>query len=221
MRTAVIAGSTGLIGSELLQLLLDSPVYGKVIALTRKALPEHPKLVQVLADAGNISEKFEWLTADDVFCCLGTTMAKAGSREKFYEIDYDYPLELARITHSLGARQYLLVSALGANKDSSLYYNKVKGEVEQAISAVGFETLHIFRPSLLLGDRAEKRPGEDAAKIFYKVFGFLIPKKYQAIDSSKVAAAMLHFAASHKSGKFIHESVELLGLQVPDSRPFK
>ncbi len=221
MKTAIIAGSTGLIGSQLLQLLLESPIYEKVIALTRKDLPHHPKLVQVLAEAGNISEKFEWLKADDVYCCLGTTMAKAGSKEKFREIDYDYPLELARITHSLGARQYLLVSALGADKDSSLYYNKVKGEVEEAISAVGFETLHIFRPSLLLGPRAEKRSGEDAAKFFYKVFGFLIPKKYQAIDSCQVAAAMLHFAAAYKSGKFIHESVELLGFQVPDFKTAK
>mgnify|MGYP006313076297 FL=1 len=157
MKTAIIAGSTGLIGSQLLQLLLESPIYEKIIALTRKDLPHHPKLVQVLAEAGNISEKFEWLKADDVYCCLGTTMAKAGSKEKFREIDYDYPLELARITHSLGARQYLLVSALGADKDSSLYYNKVKGEVEEAISAVGFETLHIFRPSLLLGPRVNPK----------------------------------------------------------------
>ena len=143
-------------------------------------------------------------------------MAKAGSREKFHKIDYDYPLELARITYSLGAKQYLLVSALGADKGSSLYYNKVKGEVEEAISAVGFETVHIFRPSLLLGERAEKRSGEDAAKFFYKVFGRLIPKKYQAIDSAEVAAAMLHFAAEHKNGKFLHESVDLLGFQTPD-----
>ena len=89
MKTAIIAGSTGLIGSQLLQLLLESPIYEKVIALTRKDLPHHPKLVQVLAEAGNISEKFEWLKADDVYCCLGTTMAKAGSKEKFREIEYD------------------------------------------------------------------------------------------------------------------------------------
>lgn len=218
MKTALIAGSTGLIGRQLLNLLLKSQDYQKVIALTRRDLPAHPKLSQVIVDAGGLAGKADLLKADDVFCCLGTTMAKAGSREKFREIDFDYPLELARISHALGARQYLLVSALGANKDSKLYYNKVKGEVEDAISAVGFDTFHVFRPSLLLGARSEKRSGEDAAKVVYKIFGFLIPKKFQAIDSSQVAAAMLHFASGHKNGKFLHESDELLGFPVSDSR---
>jgi len=181
-------------------------------------LPAHPKLEQVRVQVGSIDEKASSLKADDVFCCLGTTMAKAGSKEKFYEIDFEYPVELARITHSLGATQYLLVSALGANKNSSIYYNRVKGEAEEAISAIGFDSVHIFRPSLLLGARTEKRSGEDAAKIFYKVFGFLIPKKYQAIESSQVAAAMLHFAVAFKNGKFIHESVDMLEFPIPDSK---
>jgi len=218
MRTALVAGSTGLIGRQLLQLLLDSPAYSKVIALTRKNLPNHPKLEQVMVEVGSISEKVNLVKADDIFSCLGTTMATAGSKEKFYEIDFEYPVELARVTHALGATQYLLVSALGANKDSSLYYNRVKGEVEEAISAIGFDSIHIFRPSLLLGDRAEKRTGEVAAKFFYKVFGFLIPKKYQAIESSRVAAVMLHFATELKNGKFIHESVEMLGFELPGSK---
>jgi uncharacterized protein YbjT (DUF2867 family) len=217
MRTALLAGSTGLIGRQLLQMLLESVVYSKVIALTRQDLPSHPKLVQVRVQVGSIVENASSLRADDVFCCLGTTMAKAGSKEKFYEIDFEYPVELARITHSLGATRYLLVSALGANKNSSIYYNRVKGETEEAISAIGFDSVHIFRPSLLLGARTEKRSGEDAAKFFYKVFGFLIPKKYQAIESSQVAAAMLHFAVAFKNGKFIHESVEMLGFPIPDT----
>ena len=104
-------------------------------------------------------------------------MAKAGSKEKFYEIDFDYPFELARITHSLGATQYLLVSALGANKDSSLYYNGLRVRLKKLFQQLVLTALHIFRPSLLLGARAEKRSGEDAAKFFYKVFGFLNSKK--------------------------------------------
>jgi uncharacterized protein YbjT (DUF2867 family) len=209
MKTALIAGATGLIGQQLLQLLIESPLYEKVIAITRQDLAIHPKLVQIKMEFGNITEKSGVLKADDVFCCLGTTMAKAGSKEKFRQVDFYYPYLLAKTTHAAGARQYLIVSSLGANKTSSIFYNEVKGEVEEAVASVGFETVHIFRPSLLLGPRSEKRSGEDTAKLFYRIFGFLIPEKYKAISSTKVAKAMVHFATQDKKGTFIHESGEL------------
>jgi len=210
MKTALVAGSTGLIGSQLLQLLLNSDCYAKVIALTRQDLPLlHPKLVQVKVDFGKLGEYNDELKADDVFCCLGTTMAKAGSKENFNQVDFYFPLLLAKTSYSRGGRQFLIVSALGADTDSSIYYNRVKGEMEEAVSQVGFETLHIFRPSLLLGPRTEKRSGEDAAKFFYKFFGFLIPKKYKAIDALKVARAMLHVAIVETKGTHIHESGDL------------
>lgn len=209
MKTALIAGGSGLIGSQILQLLLENPRYEKVIALTRVELPAHPKLVQIIGDLKRIKGEVNPFSADDVFCCLGTTMAKAGTKEKFREVDFDYPLMIAQATHSMDAKQYLLVSALGASKKSSVYYNQVKGEIEEAISAIGFKTVHIFRPSLLLGPRAEQRSAEDAAKFFYKYFGFLIPQKYKAIESAKVAKAMIHFASLDKSGNFIHESTDL------------
>jgi uncharacterized protein YbjT (DUF2867 family) len=209
MRTALIAGSTGLIGSQLLALILENPAYAKVTALTRVDLPEHPKLTQIKVDFGHLGEKSLALKADDVFCCLGTTMAKAGSKENFYQVDFYFPFLLAKTTRSVGAKNFMLVSALGADKSSSIYYNQVKGEIEEAISSVPFDAVHIFRPSLLLGDRSEKRSTEDAAKFFYRVFGFLIPKKYKAIQSIKVARAMQHFAAEDKKGIFIHESASL------------
>lgn len=209
MKTALIAGSTGLIGGQLLDILLSSDRYSKVIAITRKDLPEHAKLVQVKTDLNKIESLDLTFRIDDIFCCLGTTMGKAHSKEKFHEVDFKYPLVLAKRGQAFGAQQYLLVSALGANKKSSIYYNRVKGEVEKAISSVGFATIHIFRPSLLLGPRTEKRSAEDAARFFYKVFGFIIPAKYQAVDSLKVAKAMLHFAAMAQKGIFIHESKEL------------
>jgi uncharacterized protein YbjT (DUF2867 family) len=209
MRTALIAGSTGLIGQQLLQLLIESPLYEKVIAITRQDLPTHPKLVQVKIEFGQITENTALIKADDVFCCLGTTMAKAGSKEKFRQVDFYYPYLLAKTTKTLGAHQYLIITALGANKSSSIFYNEVKGEVEEAVSAVGFDTVHILRPSLLVGHSLEKRSGEDAANVFYRIFGFLIPQKYKAISSLKVAKAMLHFAAQNKKGTFIHESGEL------------
>ena len=209
MKTALIAGSTGLIGRQLLQLLIESPLYEKVIAITRQDLPAHPKLVQIKMEFGSITENSALLKADDVFCCLGTTMAKVGSKEKFRQVDFYYPYLLAKTTRATGASQYLIVTALGANKSSSIFYNEVKGEVEEAVSAVGFDAVHIFRPSLLIGDRPEKRSGEDTAKLFYRIFGFLIPEKYKAISSIKVARAMLHFATQNKKGTFIHESGEL------------
>jgi len=103
----------------------------------------------------------------------------------------------------------MLVSSLGANKTSGIFYNQVKGEVEEAIRQVGFDSFHILRPSLLLGPRKEERRGEDTAKFLYKIFGFLVPKKYQGIESIKVARAMLSFAQDDASGNFIHESTEL------------
>ncbi|SHH88446.1 Uncharacterized conserved protein YbjT, contains NAD(P)-binding and DUF2867 domains [Chryseolinea serpens] len=209
MKTALIAGSTGLIGSQLLSLLLQNPAYTKVIALTRVDLPQHPKLTQIRVDFARLGENSSALKADEVYCCLGTTMAKAGSKENFYQVDFYFPFLLAKTTRSVGAKKFMLVSALGANKNSSIYYNQVKGEIEEAISSVAFDAVHIFRPSLLLGPRTEKRSAEDAAKFFYKAFGFLIPKKYKAIESVKVARAMQHFAAEDKKGIFIHESADL------------
>ncbi len=209
MKTALIAGSTGLIGRQLLQMLLNSDRYSKVIALTRHELPSHPKLVILKVEFEKLDQWANSLVADDVFCCLGTTMAKAKSKDAFYQVDFFYPLLIAKTARSHGARQYLIVSALGANKDSSIYYNRVKGEIEDAIKQINYKAIHIFRPSLLLGSRDEKRSGEDAAKIFYKIFGFLIPKKYQAIDSAKVAKAMITLASQDDEGIFIHESAEL------------
>jgi uncharacterized protein YbjT (DUF2867 family) len=209
MKIALIAGCTGLIGNQLLNRLLESPRYGKVIAVARRPIPSHPKLTVVEADYNSLPDHATQLSANDVFCCLGTTIAKAKSKEKFYEVDHDYPKRLATISHSNGAQQFLLVSSLGADAHARIYYSRVKGEVEAAVSAIGYETVHIFRPSLLLGDREEQRSTEDAARLFYRALGFLIPRKYKAIDSDKVVAAMLHFASQEKSGNFIHESGEL------------
>lgn len=205
MKTALIAGATGLIGSKLLQLLLNDNSYGRVIALVRRPVAEHSKLEQIIFDGKDLSN-IPVRKCEDVFCCLGTTIAKAKSKENFRAVDYDYPVALAHSALALGAKQYLLVSAMGANKTSSIFYNQVKGQVEEGISHAGFDTVHIFRPSLLLGDRPEKRSGEDAAKSVYKVLGFLIPARYKGVEAGKVARAMLSFAKEGKNGIFIHES---------------
>jgi uncharacterized protein YbjT (DUF2867 family) len=208
MKTALIAGATGLIGKQLLQLLLQDSYYEKVKAITRKPLDlHHPKLENLVLDFEKLSEAD--LKSDDVYCCLGTTIRIAKTKEAFRKVDYTYPLELARVTKNLGATQYLLISALGANKNSNIFYNKVKGEIEEAIGHLDFRTAHIFRPSLLLGDRTEQRTGEGAATTFFRLFGFLIPAKYKAIDSSKVARAMVAFSKQNDPGFYFHESKEL------------
>ena len=209
MTKSLIAGSTGLIGSQLLQLLLASERYDKVIAVSRRELPSHPKLQVIICDLDSLDQHASELVADDVFCCLGTTIAKAKSRENFLAIDYEYPKRLAQLSHAAGARQFLLVSSLGAHPASRVFYNRVKGQVEDAITQTGFDTTHIFRPSLLLGERKETRSAEDTARVFYRALGFLIPRRFSAIESSKVAAAMLYFASQDKKGNFIHESLAL------------
>jgi len=193
----------------LLELLLEDNSYSKVIALSRKPLSiSHPKLENVIVEASEL-KNHRSLKADDVFCCLGTTIKQAKTREAFRKIDFDYPVQLAELLKNNGANQFLLITALGADKNSTIFYNKVKGEVEDAVGAIGYNTFHIFRPSLLIGPRKEHRAGEDAAKVFYKIFVFLIPAKFKGIESIKVARAMISFARENKPGKFIHESGEL------------
>lgn len=210
MKSALIVGSTGLIGQQLLLLLLNDPYYEKVKAITRKPLEfKHEKLENLVLSFDKLSEHYSGLNADDVYCCLGTTIRIAKTKEAFRKVDFDYPVELARLTKNQGARQFLLITALGADKNSSIFYNKVKGEVEEAIGHLSFRSLHIFRPSLLLGNRAEERAGEGGATVFFKIFGFLIPAKYKAIDSAKVARAMFAQAKLNEAGIFFHESKEL------------
>jgi uncharacterized protein YbjT (DUF2867 family) len=210
MKTALIAGSTGLVGSFLLQVLLKDPYYTSIVTVTRK--PEsigdirHKNLVVDFDALDNYRDR---LLADDVFCCLGTTMKKARSKEAFYKVDHDYTVTLARIAHHNQAKQFLLVSALGADTQSSFYYNEVKGKTEESVAAFNFSSYHIFRPSLLLGPRGENRPGEEAAKTFYRLFNFLIPARYKGIEAEKVARAMAHFAKAGNPGKHIHLSSDL------------
>ena len=210
MKTAIIAGTSGLIGSQLLELLVKEQGYDKVIALSRNPLkPASPKLQNLVVNFDALWDYADRLRGDDVFCCLGTTMKRAGSKEAFRTVDFEYPVALASITKEQGARQFLIVTASGANKDSLIFYNRVKGEVQESIVKIGFEAIHILQPSLLIGHRTEKRAGEGVATGVMKVLDILIPKKNKAIDPVKVARAMVDLAKKGGKGTWIHDSGEL------------
>jgi uncharacterized protein YbjT (DUF2867 family) len=211
MRTALLLGATGLVGGHCLDLLLSDPAYSKVVTTGRRLLSvEHQKLEQHVIDFERLSDFASVMSAKDVFCCLGTTIKKAGSKENFRRVDYTYQYEVARLaSRSGGAEQLLLVSSLGADARSSIFYNRVKGELEDAVSKLSFDGVNIFRPSLLLGERTEFRLGERVAELPMKYVSFLMIgplAKYRPVEARAVAAAMLKVAKEHPTGVNIIES---------------
>ena len=212
---ALIAGATGLVGNEVLQQLIHGRQYHTISVLSRHEVETNSKRVETIIVNYDQLKDEDLPEADDVFCCLGTTMDKAGSKAAFRKVDYDYPLRIAEITHRRGAQQYLLVSAMGADKNSYFFYNQVKGEVEEAIASVGLETLHIFRPSMLLGERTETRIGEQIGQVMMQGVAPLMVgglKKYQAIPAATVAEAMVHAAKKELKGAYIFESDKIQAL---------
>jgi uncharacterized protein YbjT (DUF2867 family) len=191
MKTALVLGGTGLTGKKIIRLLLADKRYSHVKVPVRTKMDIiYDKLDQINFDYDNPTE--DTLQADEVFCCLGTTIKNAGSNAAFYKVDYEYVLNCATIAKKLGAQKFILISAVGANIKSNIIYNKTKGQIEAALTAIGFNTLIILRPSLLLGKRKEYRMAENIASFFMTTFSFLIPAKYKAIESREVALAMLY-----------------------------
>jgi uncharacterized protein YbjT (DUF2867 family) len=205
-RTALLVGATGLIGSFLVQRLLASDAYASVAVWARRELGQtHPKLKAAIVDFDRLHERR--LEAEDVFCCLGTTIKQAGSQPAFRRVDYDYPVSLALAAAGGGAKRLLVVSALGANPDSSVFYNRVKGEMEIAVRAAGVPATIFFRPSLLSGPRKEVRRGERIGEAVGKLLGPLLGK-YRPIAADMVAAAMLKAALEDRPSGVI-ESGEI------------
>jgi len=197
-KSALLAGATGLVGGYVLRRLLAHPSYVRVEILVRREMPiRDSKLTQHIVEFARLSDGAPGVAPDDVFCCLGTTIRKAGSEEAFRRVDYDYPLALARLAKAAGAGKFLMVSALGADPKSAVFYNRVKGEVEQAIAAIGLPAPYFFRPSLLTGPRAEHRPGEKIGIAVGKLIAPLLIgalRKYRPIHADTVAAAMVYVA---------------------------
>jgi uncharacterized protein YbjT (DUF2867 family) len=209
-QTAIIAGGTGLVGGFLLERLLNDQIYSSVIAVTRRTLNRrHEKLTEVICDFTSLDDHRDDLKGDVVFCCLGTTQRVAGSREKFCQVDHDYPVKIGEIALQNGAKAFVLVSALGASVKSPSYYMRVKGETERDLGALGYEALHIVRPSLILGQRSESRVAEDWAQKILPYLSFAMVgrlKKYRPIKADQIAKAMLTISKAGDHGMHVHAS---------------
>lgn len=197
-RKALIVGATGLIGDFCLQYLLDTHIYSEVIALTRKPLlRSHRKLKSVITNFRDIEQILSKTKAEDICCCLGSTIRKAGSQQAFKKVDYELVVSIAKLMKRQGAEQFIVISALGANRNSKFFYNRVKGEMEQAVEALDYPCLHIIRPSLLLGSREEFRLGEKIGGSAALILNPLLRgplKKYRPIHAESVAQVMVKAA---------------------------
>lgn len=203
-RSALLAGATGLVGNHCLRLLLADPAYDRVVVLARRELGlRDPKLATRIVDFDHLAELPDFPAADDVFCCLGTTMRRAGSKPAFYAVDFTYVHALARLARRRGSPQFLLVSAIGADTASRMFYSRVKGEIEQAVIRLAFPGTFIFRPSLLLGRRAASRPGERLGTALARALAWTLVgplRQYRPIPAEVVAAAMVRAAKAGRPG---------------------
>lgn len=200
---ALILGATGLVGQSLLGQLLQDNHYEEIIVFVRRKIDlEHDKLHQVIINYEELDNFIEHFKVDHLFCCLGTTIKVAKTKEAFRKVDFEYPLAAAKLGKSLGIKHFLLVSALGADSKSSVFYNKTKGEVEEAIKNIEIPTFTYLRPSILLGERSESRIGESIGAGIGKLisplmFGAL--KKYRPIEASEVAQNLILAALEQES----------------------
>lgn len=193
---AVLLGAAGLVGSELLKLLLAEESCRQVTVIVRRPIQQMDKKLTVLIeeDFGRLADHAAVFRTDAVFCCLGTTIRTAGSQAAFSRVDLDYPLEAARLAASAGAGSYHLISSLGADAASRVFYTRVKGMAEQGITRSGIPHVHLYRPSLLLGERSEKRFGESLAAGISRALPFVFKgplRRYRPIPAATVAQAML------------------------------
>jgi uncharacterized protein YbjT (DUF2867 family) len=213
---ALLFGATGLVGGHCLDALIKSPRYERVVTVGRREIERRGnKHVHRVLDFARLDPFDSLERADDVFCCLGTTIEKAGSRAEFRKVDFDYVLRAGKFAKKTGAAQFLVVSAIGANPESALFYNRIKGETEAALRALELPALHVFRPSVLLGSRQEFRLGERLVKLPLLAFGPLMLgplRRYRLIEADVVARVMLCVAARGQRGVHIYESERIAAL---------
>jgi uncharacterized protein YbjT (DUF2867 family) len=209
MAVLLLVGATGLVGQSVLrQALADSRVE-KLIALTRRPLPEQPRLENPLVDFDALPADATWWSVDGGICTLGTTMREAGSREAFRKVDVDYPLTVARLLHEHGTKSFAFNSSIGANPKARAFYTRVKGEVEQRLIAGGFSSLTLVRPSGILGPRKPHRAWEARTIRAFHTLRPILPRHYRVVPADKIAKALLEAALAAPPGVHILESEKL------------
>lgn len=214
MDRLLLLGATGLVGRQVLSAALADQAIGGIVAPTRRPLPPHPKLENPTIDFDALDQAAPWWKADALICTLGTTRKLAGSKEAFRHVDHDLVLAAARLARQAGTPVFALNSGLGANPRSSSFYLKVKGETERDLAALGFSALIIVRPSLLDGRfsadrRPDARPAEDALLVLDGIVRPLLPKRWRAVRTDKVARHLLLACRSPRPGVTILESEDL------------
>ncbi|MBD3288162.1 NAD(P)H-binding protein [candidate division KSB1 bacterium] len=208
-KSVLLAGATGLVGNEVLKLLAEHEQFDPLAIVTRRPISIPESVHQHQVDFDRLSDYSEKIRGDVVIIALGTTLKKAGSKEAFYKVDFSYCYEIARLARDNGAAHLLLISSMGADQNSRIFYSRVKGELEAAVQKLDYPAISIFRPSLLRGDRKEFRLREEFGKIFDSLFSFLLPAKYKSIHARTVASAMVNAALQDAEGVRIIESDEI------------
>ena len=204
MKTAIILGATGLTGSILLEKLLQDPSFEKLKLFSRTACKKDSlKIEEHLIDMFQLETYADDFKADVVFCCVGTTKAKTPDKEVYKRIDYGIPVTAAKLAKKNGIKTFIVISALGADANSSIFYNKTKGEMQRDVANQDIENTFILQPSLIYGNRKESRLGENVAISLMKIFKFLIPKKYRMISADTIAQAMVFLGQNNFSEKII------------------
>jgi uncharacterized protein YbjT (DUF2867 family) len=215
-KTAILLGASGLIGGFCLRTLLEDSSYTKIVLLNRRTLPvaADSRIIQKAISFDSLSAS-DFAGADDVFSALGTTMRKAGSQEAFRRVDVDYPLAASQMARQAGASQLVLISSVGANAKSGSFYLRTKGELDREVAGLGFDAVHIFRPSLLLGARGERRLGEQIMQSMSRALNLVLVgglRRYRAIPAESVGRAMVAAARQGSIGAFIYEYDEIVRL---------